>query len=361
MNPVIRLSRTLLLLALALNLVLPVTVTPCQAQIYRWQDQEGHWHFSDSPTSEVPIEQPPMPSWNGSAAKPAASPHTSDAPPAPSPAEQELRPSAGVPQGGLLWRISGNGITPSYLLGTIHSADPRVVRLKPAVQEALVRSERFVMEMQMDADVLLSLGASMIMTDGNNLESVLGRDLYDQVLKAMTAYGFPEAVVNTLKPWAVMALLSMPKPSGEPVLDMVLYQRAQAAGKPTAGLESAEEQLAVFEGLSMPDQVALLKMTIAQLADLPGFFDRLIQAYAADDLQAVADLAAGYNHQDESQTTGRFMSRLNDDRNRRMVQRMTPYLQQGNSLVAVGALHLTGPAGLLQLLRQRGFEVMPVR
>ena len=359
MYPVIRFFRRLLLCILVFHLVLPAL--PCQGQIYRWQDEKGHWHFTDSPTSEAPIEQTPMPSWEDSAPQPAAAPDEPGTPPAPSPRTPDVRPSATPLRGGLLWRISGNGVTPSYLLGTIHSADPRGVRLKPAVQQALNRSERFVMEMQLDANVMLSMGASMIMTDGTTLESVLGRDLYGRVVKAMTEYGFPDEVVNTLKPWAVMALLSMPKPTGEPVLDMVLNQRAAAAGKPTAGLESAQEQLAVFEGLSMPDQVALLKMTLAQLPDLPGFFDCLIQAYAADDLQAIADLATGYTHQGESQTTRRFMVRLNDDRNRRMADRMRPYLQQGNSFVAVGALHLAGPAGLLQLLRERGFEVAPVR
>jgi uncharacterized protein YbaP (TraB family) len=217
------------------------------------------------------------------------------------------------------------------------------------------------MEMQMNGDALLAMSSGMMMTDGKDLEAMLGSDLYTRVVKATTNYGLPETVVRHMKPWAVMGLLSMPKPSGAPVLDMVLNQRAQAAGKPTAGLESAQEQLAVFEGLSLKDQIALLKMTIDQLPTLPGLFNQLIQAYAADDLQKVAEVAAGYSHQGGTEASRRFTRRLLDDRNRRMADRMIPYLQQGNSFIAVGALHLAGPAGLIHLLRARGYDVAPVR
>lgn len=338
-----------------------LSAVPCMAEIYRWQDEQGHWHFSDSPTSGEPIQEPPIPSWDDPAAKAPVAPDATDTPPESPSTISSAQSSATPVQGGMLWSISRKGLTPSYLLGTIHSADPRVVRLRPTVQQALDRSDRFVMEMQMDPAALLSFGANMMMADGSNLETVLGRDLYNRVVRAMAEYGFPEMVVSNLKPWVVMALLSMPKASGEPVLDMVLQQCAEAAGKPTAGLESAQEQLAVFEGLSMADQIALLKMTIDQLPDLPRFFDRLIRAYAADDLQMVAEMAAEYSHKGDTETIQRFNLRLNDDRNRRMVERMTPYLQQGNSFIAVGALHLIGPAGLIRLLRERGYDVAPVR
>jgi uncharacterized protein YbaP (TraB family) len=54
------------------------------------------------------------------------------------------------------------------------------------------------------------------------------------------------------------------------------------------------------------------------------------------------------------------MTRLNDDRNRRMVRRMIPYLEQGNSFIAVGALHLAGPRGILALLRKNGYTTESV-
>jgi len=338
-------------------LLLPVL--PCPAEIYRWKDEQGHWHFSDGPTSQAPIRTAPSSSSVNPASKVPARRAVVDAQLEPSAAKYS--DSSTPLGGGMLWRISRRGTAPSYLLGTIHSADPRVVGLRPAVQQALDLSERFVMEMQMDGDVLLALGAEMLIIDGKDLETLLGRDLYNRVVKAMSEYAIPEMVVRNLKPWVAMALLSMPKPSGEPILDLVLYQRSQAAGKPTGGLESAREQLAIFEELSLDDQIALLKMTIEQLPQLPRLFDQLIRAYAADDLQKVAELAAAYTARGDTPAVQRFVLRLNDQRNHRMAERMIPYLQQGNSFIAVGALHLAGPNGLIQLLRARGYDVAPVR
>ncbi len=349
-----------------------------QADIYRWQDDNGTWHFSDSPTSEAPIRQAPVPSVEQPNAQPdpPAVNHPSHGSTGPTPhpvienpASSSASGSASAPLseeatsdlGGLLWRITSPDGDDSHLLGTIHSADPRVVQLRPAVSQALDRCERFVMEMEMDASVLTAFGSNMMLTDGSDLEGLIGAALYAQVVAAMADLGMPEMVVRTLKPWVVMALLSMPAPTGEPFLDMVLQQRAGAAGKPTFGLESAGEQLSVFEALSMPDQIELLKMTLAQLPELPRMFERLIEAYVADDLGRIATLAADYKRSGNPATVQRFMLRLNDERNGRMAQRMRTFLDQGNSFIAVGALHLTGPNGLIQLLRDQGYRVVPVR
>lgn len=348
------------------------TAIPGRTDIYRWQDEKGNWHFSDSPTSEAPIQEAPIrtrqqttvqPSINDQQQAPGTSGQDPVHPGANTTRRQEAPPASNTAsiQGGLLWRIDGGGAHQSYLLGTIHSSDSRVVRLRSPVSDALDRSERFVMEMEMDASALMAFGGKMMMTDGRTLEELLGADLYTQVVAAMSDIGMPEMVVRTLKPWAAMALLSMPKPSGEPFLDLVLQQRAAGAGKPTAGLETAQEQLSVFENLSMSDQIELLKMTLAQLPALPGMFDQLIEAYVADDLGRIAALAAQYKSQGDVETLKRFMSRLNDERNQRMAARMKRFLDQGNSFIAVGALHLPGPTGLIQLLRDQGYLVTPVR
>ncbi len=337
---------------------------PLSAEIYRWQDDLGIWHFSDAPTSDAPIRCPPIPTIEnsppikpqpvtsaGAASAEAVHPNqAADPPPSPYPTS-----------GGLLWRIHKQGSADSWLLGTIHSADPRVLNLRPAVRDALDRSARFVMEMEMDASALTTFGTSMLLTDGSTLASLLGDDLYRRVIAAMNDYGMPETFVGGLKPWVVMALLSMPKPSTEPVLDMVLRQQAVAGGKPTAGLESPAEQLAVFEGMSLPDQITLLKTTLDQLPLLPRMFEDLIQAYAADDLRKIAAIAAQAQGPADSGALKRFSVRLNDERNLRMRQRMLPYLKQGNSFIAVGALHLAGPAGLLAQLREMGYQTEAVR
>lgn len=318
------------------------------AEIYRWQDKDGHLHFSEGPGLET---QRPK-------AAPEASPP--DATPAhPSAASAVPTPGA-EPGSGLLWRIHAPGRQSSYLLGTIHSADQRVTRLKVAVADALDGCDRFVMEMKLDTDAFMQFGTSMMLAPDSDLKSLIGEKMFDRVVQAMASYDMPEQVVRQLKPWAIVAVLSMPKSSGGLILDMVLYQRATGNGKPASGLESAGEQLAVFEGLSLQDQIELLDMTLKNLPFQQQMFEQLIEAYAADDLKRLTDIAQLDHEQSQSASARRFMTRLNDDRNRRMVQRIIPYLEQGNTFIAVGALHLAGPRGILALLRQNGYNSEPV-
>lgn len=341
------------------GLVALVLITPAlfnvpvgHAEIYRWQDQQGHWHFSDSPPSDIETERFTGVSGTGAVQPIANETETSVG-------QSQSLTTAG--EAGVFWRVAKPGLQPSHLLGTIHSTDARVIRLRPDVQTALDAADRFVMEMIMDTNALLAFGTSIMLTDGSDLETLLGPGLFNRVVSVTAGYGFPEMAVRQLKPWVVMAMLSMPKPTGEPILDMVLYQRAQSRGKATSGLESAQEQLAVFEGLPLDDQVELLKMTLDQLPSLPELFEALLQAYQADDLGRIATLANQYKTRPDLQSLKRFMFRLNDERNRRMVQRTIPYLESGNAFIAVGALHLAGPAGLVSLLRERGYTLTPVR
>lgn len=323
------------------------------ADIYRWQDEQGHWHYSDSPPSDIDTEQ-----LSSSGGRHAAS---NNATWLPAPSPEHARSQAINNASGLFWRISQPGQKPSYLLGTIHSSDPRVTRLRPQVQSALDGADRFVMEMIMDSSALLAFGTSIRLADGNDLEHLLGENLFKKVVAAMTDYGMPEMVVRQLKPWVVMAMLSMPKPSGETILDLVLYQRAQSLGIPASGLESAREQLAVFEGMPLADQIELLKLTIDQQPSIPSMFKQLLEAYLADNLDRIETLAHQYKTQQNRPSLKRFMLKLNEERNRRMLARVIPYLKQGNAFIAIGALHLAGPEGVVNLLRDQGYRLECVR
>lgn len=324
------------------------SAAPASGDIYRWKDKEGNWHFTDSPTSSTPLN-------DNDSSKQTPSARSSEK------GQTRNTDTNGSPRGGLLWRISSNGHPPSFLLGTIHSEDPRVTQLKTNVTQALDNSHRFIMEMKLDTNAFMHFGATMLMEQGQDLENMVGKNLFSQIMAAMAELGMPETVVRRMKPWVVMSMLSMPKPKGGLILDMVLYQRATGQGKPTSGLETAEEQLSVFEGLSREDQIALLEMTIEHLPSRNDMFEALIEAYMADNLKQILNLAAQYNQHNQIPAAKRFMVRLNDERNQRMVQRIIPYLQQGNSFIAVGALHLGGHQGLLSLLKNKGYKVDSVR
>jgi uncharacterized protein YbaP (TraB family) len=261
---------------------------------------------------------------------------------------------------GLLWKIEGHGGEPSYLFGTMHSEDPRVVRLPVPVQQAFDRSHGVTLEVILDPESLLAMTSGFMFGDGSTLEAHIGAPLYRRTVTAVAAYGIPEILLASMKPWAVAVTLMTPPTRTGLVLDLVLYQRAVADGKPVDGLETPLEQLSVFDGLSEQDQVALLKDTLDNLSDIERMLDDVRDAYLARDLRRLVDASDASMRDSDPQLVARFSGRLITERNHRMVERMQSRLRKGGQFIAVGALHLPGDEGVLQLLNQQGYRLTRV-
>ena len=268
-------------------------------------------------------------------------------------------PSSG-PAHGLLWEIGSPDSSPSYLFGTIHSEDPGVVGLAPTVERAFNRSRQVILEVNLDADALVEGSLAMLLTDGRRLSEIVGKPLFEQTAAALRTRGIPDAVTEHMKPWAAATALSMPVPESGRVLDVMLFQRAQQAGKPLHGLETIDEQLEVFDGLPLEDQVVLLRDAVEQVAGLDDMLAELLAAYKRQDLAAMVAINEAAMATGDQRLAGEFQRRLIVDRNHRMADRMEPWLQQGGAFIAVGALHLPGEQGLVSLLRQRGYSVRAV-
>ena len=111
---------------------------------------------------------------------------------------------------GLLWKIDGQGVEPSYLFGTMHSEDPEVLRLPPPVQKAFDSARGLTLEVVLDPQSLLAMTAGFMLGDGTTLESHIGAPLYRRAVGAMAPYSVPEIVVSGMKPWAVAVTLMTP-------------------------------------------------------------------------------------------------------------------------------------------------------
>lgn len=260
---------------------------------------------------------------------------------------------------GLLWKIEVPGARSSYLFGTIHSDDRRVTALPEPVIKALDASSRFTMEAIIDGEGLVYMAETMYFSDGRTLQQVAGKELYAESVKALAARGIPTLGVEKQKPWAVMMALSMPPPQTGEYLDLILQDRATRQNKPVSGLETIQEQLAVFDELPLPDQVALLKEAVQERDTFEKELEEMIEAYLARDIAALAE--AGAKHKPDNDRLHRsVMDRLLTRRNTRMAARLGPILKDGSAFIAVGAAHLPGESGLLNLLDQAGYRVTPV-
>lgn len=257
---------------------------------------------------------------------------------------------------GLLWRIETQGAAASYLFGTIHSGDKHVAQLPAPVKSSFDRSDVFVMEVIPDAGLSAKMRAAMRFPHGHELKGVVSDKLYRQAVKDMAQYDVPEDAVNRLEPWAIATTLSVPETETGPPLDVRLYQMARDQKKSIFGLETAAEQIAVLHNMSLNDQVELLRGAVDTFDERFKIYRSLIRDYLSRDLAAIVELNKTYTR------GNRHLAREMDkriflDRNKRMVKRIIPHLKAGGAFIAVGAGHLPGRAGVLNLLRGQGYDI----
>jgi len=261
---------------------------------------------------------------------------------------------------GLLWELSKPGTPASFLFGTLHSEDPDVVRLAPPVQKAFDAAQAVVIEVLFDLQAMKLSSTAMLMMDGRSLKDIVGESLFTAAAAAMRLRGMPDMLTEHMQPWAVAVSLSTPAPETGRVLDMVLYQDALQQGKPVYGLETIQEQLEVFTGMSLDDQVKMLRDAVEHFHEIDALYAELLAAWKQRDLARLVAINESELASGGEQFAADFQKRLIVHRNHLMAQRMQPYLTQGRAFIAVGALHLPGETGLLNLLEQRGYTVKVV-
>ena len=259
---------------------------------------------------------------------------------------------------GLLWQVSGEGLAPSYVFGTIHVVERHVSEQLDKVRDLLAESEVFVMETVPGPDDIALMRRMMFFDDGTRLQDVISAELYTETLLVLRAYHLMENDVATMKPWAAYLTMSYPAEMGM-ILDQHLLHLARRGEAAARGLESMEELGGVFNSLSLADQVRLLTDAVCHREILEGDFAKMISLYTAGDLAGLFSYGQRYSFNDNTiyeNLTEKILTR----RNYRMVERMQPVLARGAAFIAMGALHLPGEEGVLALLKKQGFEITRV-
>lgn len=260
----------------------------------------------------------------------------------------------------IFWEISLDGEPSGYLLGTIHSEDPRVLDFSTELMGRLEENRFFAMEMVPNLPTLSRLTDYMHYQDGSTLVSRIGEERFALLQQALANYRLPADWVARMKIWAAMMTLSVPPPETGFFMDLSLSLRAAGAGLEVVGLETLEEQLSFLEEMPLEQQLELLDQALAEYGEVDQAHRQMVELYLGGDLAVLARESEEQmkNLQPESRTY--FMEQGIDARNHRMVESLLPYMQQGRVFVAVGALHLPGESGLVNLLRLRGYRLTPL-
>lgn len=260
----------------------------------------------------------------------------------------------------LYWGLARDGQAVGYLLGTIHSEDPRVLDFAQPFIEQLGANQTFAMEMVPDLPTLTRLTEYMQYQDGTSLEDRVGAERFARVRAALDDYRVPADWIARMKVWAAMMTLSVPPPQTGFFMDFSLSLRAAGAGLKVVGLETLEQQLSFLEEMPMDQQLALLDQALDEYDQVESVHTQMVDSYLAGDLQALLSQTEEQLQELDPEARRYFMAEGIDARNRRMLQALLPLLEAGPVFVAVGALHLAGASGLIAGLRSAGYELNPL-
>ncbi|MCM2293396.1 TraB/GumN family protein [Allorhizobium sp. BGMRC 0089] len=275
----------------------------------------------------------------------------------------------------IFWKIEKPGIKPSYLLGTMHVTDPRVLAMPKGAEAAFQQTDTIIVESDEILDdkkaaaALLAHPDLTMFTDGSTLTSHLTPQQAEELDAGLKKRGLSLSAVNKMKPWIISSFVSLPacelarKAKGADFLDKRLAENAAKDGKKVVGLETFAEQLQAMNDLPLKFHLTSLIETL-QLGDrMSDIMETMTDLYLKGDVGMIMPMLEAVDPDkgaDKENGYAAFEKRIVLDRNRIMAERAAPDLAKGNVFMAVGAMHLPGPDGVVALLEKQGFKLTPL-
>ncbi len=275
----------------------------------------------------------------------------------------------------LLWKVEKGEDQPvSYLFGTMHLTDERLLDVPDEVLNALNGAEIVALENLdvLDASVtkqrMKEITELWKFQDGKSLRDYMSEEELETLRQAARRFKVGFFKMLKYKPWMVMSMIStskcerLRKSKGQPFLDKAIGARAQRINADLVGLETLREQLAAMDSMPMKSQVAYLVGTAELASRSEDGLETMIQLYLQRKIGAIQPMFSYYSSKNKTLKTAysEFQTHLIDKRNVVMRDRSLPLFEKGSSFIAVGALHLPGEMGLVNLIREAGYTVTAV-
>src|SRR5882724_3573339 len=263
----------------------------------------------------------------------------------------------------LLWKITGNGLKkPSYLFGTMHILCAEDAKLSDSLKAAIHDCEEVYFEIDLDdfAGMINSM-KFMRMNDSKKLSDLLSKDDYTKVKSYFENHGgavLPFSMLERFKPLLISSLieendLDCKTTNG---MELVIMKEARADDKKINGLETAEFQAGLFDSIPYENQARDLVNYIDSVDVYKKMTTDLADVYRRQDLGKIEELTVTGDA-----TISNYLDLLLYGRNRRWADTLNSLLHQKSLLIAVGAGHLPGEQGVINLLKKKGYDVLPIR
>ncbi len=265
-------------------------------------------------------------------------------------------------QKNFLWKIQSRSAT-VYLLGSIHFLKKDVYPLRGSIESTYESSDALVVEVNINElgklDATRFAGRALYEGD-DHIENHVSLETYRSIKKESEPLGIPNDLIRKQKPWflaLVLEGLELMRLGYDPRHGVDYHFMTKARGKKKIlELESLEEQINLLSGLSDKEQEAFLLYTLRNLRCMDDQVDELVRAWTSGDAQAMESILSQSALQDS--TIAPVFRKLFDERNSKMCSRIESYLNStGSYFVIVGAGHLVGKSGMIDLIKGKGYTV----
>ena len=268
----------------------------------------------------------------------------------------------------LVWKISGNGIKkPSYILGTHHGCPFTDCDSIPGLMKAFDKVDNIIGEInmielaKMSPERMQKMQAMMMMPADTSLLSLFSTEEAAKVNEWLgKKMGASLEILSVMKPMTIMVTVQnkemmevIPEIATMTTIDKYMQTLGQSKGKTIGELETADYQMELLYGNSLEEQAdALLEMI--DHGDSKGLLQQLTNAYKSQNLDTLWKVF-------QEQMTGYEYDAIVKVRNLNWEKQMKELLPQQATLFVVGAGHLPGEYGMINLLREAGYKVKPVK
>ncbi|WP_026631857.1 TraB/GumN family protein [Dyadobacter alkalitolerans] len=262
-------------------------------------------------------------------------------------------------ENSLLWEITSPGqAKPSYLFGTIHLICPADFSLSDSLKATLARTQQVALEIDMDdPGMMAGMMKSMNMTDGNELKKLVTEQEYARLAKFYKdSVGVGIAMFEKAKPFILMGPLFNAVLACQPQsYEMSLVELAAKQESEVIGIETLDEQMAIFDTIPYKEQVKTIISMIDSLPQARKEFRNLVALYKSQKINDLYNLMMASNYGMDGNEEVMLFSR-----NLKWIPRIRKIAGEKPTFFAVGAGHLGGDRGIISLLRKDGFKVRAI-
>jgi uncharacterized protein YbaP (TraB family) len=265
-------------------------------------------------------------------------------------------------QKSFLWRVRSKTNT-VYVLGSSHFSKKEIYPLNQKIENAFDQSDILVVEANVN-DIkkvdIQKLAESAFYPANDTLEKHLSAETYEWVKKETSGLGIPIELINKQKPWflsmTLVALESL-KLGFDPNYGIDKYFISKAEGKKKIlELESLDYQIDLLSNFPDKDQELFLLYTLKDLSIIEKELDKLTQAWTTGDTKGMESILTRSVSEDKRLSF--IFEKLIYERNRKMVSKIEDFLGTKETyFVIVGAGHLVGNQGIIEILKGKGYLV----